>query len=533
MTTEATFEKLRQIRTRTDLTLPVTRHLRSEIVGVDGSPTPLVLRTYQKQMVAHLIAMTRFVVGDDTGLGKTLETITALAILWDRTPAMKVIVLTKKSAIHQWRDEFDRFTTGVSTFVADGSPSERETAHREWLAATGPAVLLQGYTSIGNDLTRVQGWSGYVLVTDEATVYKTPTTRTHKVCRHLADRASRVWALTATMIKNTLMEGYGICRVVVPELFPMTPPAFMRQFCIVQLQRVARNRQVQVIVGYRDLDVVKFREIVFPYYLGRPKHEVASELPTLITREVVVGLTDFQRRKYKEATDGIIELGDGTQKETDPLTSLIYWQEVVDHPGLIGFPNEGSEKLDALVDLLTDELAGDKVIVFTRFRKMVDIGMAVLEKEGIPCVRVTGTEDAEDRRDAMKAFQDPKSPTRVIWITMAGGDSINLQAARAIVFYDSPWSAGDYLQVLGRLLRIGSVHESVLALILVGKGTIDTYVSAVLKKKMRLVEAVLGRRLKGEADDVTFDGTSEVREIYDAVLADARKSKGSGVIDPL
>lgn len=526
---DAIYEKLRLVRAKENIGLPPTPYLRTTIRNRDGSDgSPLILRNYQKQMVVHLLAMKRFVVGDDCGLGKTLSAIAAMCQIWVKSPDTKAIVLTKKSSVFQWAGEFHRFTDGVQVFVADGTPQARKKAQEAWRAATGPVVLIQGYVSAGNDFAAIQNWSGYILVTDEATVFKTPSTRTHKVCRHLADMADRVWGLTATLIKNTLTEGYGIYRVVVPEIFRMTPAVFQTQFCIVKMQQVARNRMVPVVVGYRDSDIRRFRDLIDPYYLGRPKHAVATELPVLITKDVDVGLTDFQAAKYKEALDGLLQMADGDEKATDQLTSLIYCQEIVNHPGLIKFEDYESEKLDALIDLLTEggDLEGQKTVVFTRFRTMVDIGIKALAKQGIKCARVTGSEDGEARKKAMEAFQDPDSDTQVIWITMAGGDAINLQTGKALVFYDTPWSAGDYLQIIGRIIRIGSVHDRVFAIHLVCKDTIDERVQEVLRKKMKLVESVLGQRIKGEggADTPeTYSTSSDMKDLFDALRQDAQK----------
>ena len=207
------------------------------------------------------------------------------------------------------------------------------------------------------------------------------------------------------------------------------------------------------------------------------------------------------------------------------MTALIYCQEIVNHPALIEYPDYTSEKLDALMDMVTDggDLHDEKVIVFSRFKEMVNTAMPVLEKAKIKCVRVTGDENEAQRKAAMDAFQDPKDPTRVIFITMAGGDAINLQAAKALVFYDSPWSAGDYLQIVGRMIRIGSDHDTCYAIHLVCRDTIDERVQQVVRKKMGLIEKVLGERVKGKtAPDVIFKAGGEVRDIFDAVVQDAR-----------
>lgn len=458
----------------------------------------------------------------------TVETIASLCYLWSKEPDRKVLILTKKSSVPQWETEIANFTVGVNTFVATGTPQRRLQQQLGWLDASGPSVLIQGYTSACNDFARLQDWEGFILVCDECTVFKNPTTRVHKVARHLAARSERCWGLTATLIKNNLMEGYGIYRVVVPDLFRMTSNAFMNQYTIVQMQTVKRGRRVPKIVGYRAGDIERFRDKIDFYYLGRPKHAVADELPVLTTRDVLVDLTAWQEEKYAEALTGLLEHGDGELREytdTIQMTKLIYCQEIVNHPGLIEFPDYSSTKLDALVDLVTDggDLHGEKVIVFTRFKKMVDLAIPVLEKAGIKCVRVTGDEKVAGRKAAMDAFQDPNSDTQVIWITMAGGDAINLQAAKALVFFDTPWSAGDYLQILGRMIRIGSEHDSVYALHLVARGTIDEHVQAVVKKKMKLIEKVLGERVKGEKGaNIVYDATSEAKDLIDRMISSVR-----------
>jgi intein/homing endonuclease len=463
----------------------------------------------------------------------TLQSIAALCYIWEKDPSRKAIVLTTKSATPQWAKEFGKFTKGVRVIVAMGDRKKRYAAYEAWRKSSKPTVMVLGYRSAVNDIRKLQEDGGYILITDEATAYKNPKTQVHQVVRHMSNMADRTWALTATLIKNHLMEGHGIYSVVVPGLLPTTN-AFMYYYCIVEMMQIGRGRKVPRIVGYYPEKVVEFREVISPYYLGRPKHDVASELPAL-TREVYeVGLSPAQETKYLEAMEGMLYVGEKRdegeeEKEVTKLTALIYHQQIVNHPDLIECEGS-SEKLDALIDLLTNgDLAGEKVIVFSRFKKMVNLLMPALRKAKLNPVRVTGDESGEQRQAAQDRFQDPNSDTQVICITMAGGDAINLQAAKAIVFYDTPWSAGDYIQIIGRMIRIGSQHDNVLALHLVAKsknpkikGTIDEKVMQVIDKKMRLIEAVLGERLKGTAKDeaATIDVTSEINEIFDALKAD-------------
>lgn len=461
----------------------------------------------------------------------TLMTISALTYLWERNADQKVIILTSKSAVEQWAGEFRKFTKGITTFVARGSPAQRRKVREKFLAATGPSVLVMGYRTAVQDFSEIQGEEGYVLVTDEAAAYKNHQTQVHQVCKWLSGKAARTWALTATLIKNNLVEGWGVYNVVVPGLFG-SHNAFLNDFCITRMQQLpGSRRQVPVIVGYRQRDIAEFRRKIDPFFLGRPKFEVASELPPLVTRHIMVGMNSAQQTKYEEALEGLLVVGSKQgqteEKEVTKLTAVTYCQQIVNHPDLIGVDGE-SEKLDALLDLVGPggELEGEKVIVFTRFRKMVDILVPALKKLGIKSSRITGAEDEKGRKASQDAFQDAKSDTLVCCITTAAAEAINLQTAKALVFYDTPWSAGDYLQILGRMIRIGSTHDRCYAIHLVTEKTIDERVVKVLSKKMGLVESVLGKRIKGEGDaGVMVDAVNDLSDLFEGLLQDARGIK--------
>jgi SNF2 family DNA or RNA helicase len=107
---------------------------------------------------------------------------------------------------------------------------------------------------------------------------------------------------------------------------------------------------------------------------------------------------------------------------------------------------------------------------------------------------------------------------------MAAAEGVNLQLAKAVIFYDTPWSAGDYLQIVGRMIRIGSIHDKVFSYHICAPKTIDERVMKTLKAKMGLIEAVLGKRLKedGESDQVFEVGQSELADIFDGLLQDAK-----------
>jgi SNF2 family DNA or RNA helicase len=630
--------KLRQIR---DLGSPIalkpSPFLRTESLNEYGDLVPVGLRDYQRHDVFNLLSVERMVLGLDTGLGKTLETLSAIGYVWMREPEYIPVVLTTKSALFQWAAECERFMTGMEAVVVHGEPYERQVKYDAFFSSPGKKILLMTYdtmfrdvdTSVikdrgvkapaavkkaakearaaersakekteslvaslkeltdsrtfddseyvfarmnGKEWKKPPGWtdadermlleacasreayavsrkestalaeqvapsvqvpglsdrlasamssgSRTMLVMDEAHKVKNYRSQLHEKVRSVSDCAERVIAMTATPVKNRLMEFFGIFRVVKPDLFPKVTH-FQNEFCVTKLQKISGGRQVPVVVGYKNLD--EFVRRVEPYYLTRKKHDVAKELPELISVEVQCELHDLQDELYDMAEAGVGD--DDEESYADVLSSLTMCQQAVNAPQLIlndeGKPFEGpSSKVDALLDIL-DGAAGQKVIVFSRFEKMISHVESVLKKEGIRCVRITGKESSPKvRQEAREKFQDPASGVDVILITTAGSESLNLQAAEHFVFLDLPWSTGDYLQLIGRMIRIGSSHVTVIAHHLLslrrdGTKTIDHHVLKALREKKKLMDKVAGDSLKGGLkfeDEPVKDVLSAIRD---------------------
>lgn len=497
------------------------------------------------------------------GLGKTLQAISALCYVLDKSPSAPTIILAPKSALYQWASEFEKFTVGITPVVVSGDRAKRKKAYAQYFGSKDlvitPRVLIMTYDTLvqdwtqgseivitGNKKTLTRGLlDGYTyeikdltVIADEASALKNNSSKRWKVVNLLAQRATRFWGMTATILKNNLMEGFCIFKIVHPDLFG-TKTNFMDNYCITRRLRMG-NREVPIVVGYKNLE--GFRAKIDPYFLGRQKHEVSTELPTLITREHTFPLSTAEDLKYKEALEGILELGNGEVKdysETAALTSLIYAQKVVDSLTLLKY-EEGDtilgsgdfEKIDvfskeaALLDLLTGEYEGCQVVVYTKFESHVARLESLAAKAKIKTSKITGKVKDKDREKAKKDFQEGK--VQVIFITDAASEAVNLQQAEAMIFYNSPWSWGQYLQVLGRMIRIGSPHSGVVAVHLVGtrangKPTIDRHVLKLLSTKKTFIEQVLGVSTKGALDfqsEKSKNGGSDTKELIKEILRD-------------
>ena len=508
---------------------PYTRSLTDQL---------LVIKEFQKQAILHLIKMPRFILGDAVGLGKTLDSLVAFAWLKAKNPKAKMIVITTKSTTYQWSDECEKYTTlrpkvMTDTYHGLKGSNARYAQMRDFLEQDEHDILIAKYDSLkgtrkvftedgekkrqkeSEETTFYKGMikdhhQNIVLTLDECHRFRATGTQTRHFIQRICRYPERVWALTATAIKNGLDEFYSIANAIsVSPLGGMQD--FWGEYCLWREQPIGNGRTIRLISGYQN--VAHFKEQLRPFFLGRSQKQVKEKLPSLTTIYHPIDLDAKQAKLLVEIPMGLIELppiffkvaGEIFQKERDPeneMTQLSCQQLVANHWALLDRNNPEtfhtatlSPKEDALLDMLDGEYRGEKVVVYTKYRSWID-RLEWLTDNGKftdrKFLRITGNENEAKRNENKRKFQDPNSGYDLIVVNAAGMEGINLQQAAHMVMLDVPWSWGDLIQLVGRMVRMASPHSACTLHLMVAKGTIDEYAIETLRGKKGVFEAVLG-----------------------------------------
>ena len=74
-----------------------------------------------------------------------------------------------------------------------------------------------------------------------------------------------------------------------------------------------------------------------------------------------------------------------------------------------------------------------------------------------------------------KQLKQKLGPRSVTLITSAGTESVNLQRANNLIFYEIPFPLRQFIQACGRITRMDSNYDKFQVYILEAEGTIDTY----------------------------------------------------------
>jgi intein/homing endonuclease/superfamily II DNA or RNA helicase len=489
----------------------------------------------------------------------TIQSITAYTWTLTKEPSLKLIVVTIKSALFQWEEEVKKFTQGITTRVIvdkykglKGSKSRYE-QYKDFKED----VLIINYEVLRNEYEIIKDCLGknYMVIFDEATAFKNRKSVTFEACKHLAESASRVYGLSATVIKNSLEEVWSIYAIIVPGLFGNIS-LFGRTFCVTKLMKLrikGKDRYIPKTVGYKNLN--QFKSLIDPYILARKKEDVASELPKLISRKVILEMEPEQERLYKLALSGVIyeekvkreffevydQVRNGCEdkkvidlynvrkekyetyltedgKKRGKLAALTYCQMISDGPSLVREKGESS-KLIEFERILKEELISEKIIVYTRFIQAITDMKIVCDRLHIDYTEISGGVSSSEERDRNRLHFQNDQNCRIMFITTAGSASLNLQAAGVIIFYDTPWSYGDLVQTIGRAQRIGSIQEHILLLHFINKGTIDVRVMSKVSDKKDLSDDILGDTAKGALVFIEDDDT--IDSLFRGILEDA------------
>ncbi len=109
------------------------------------------LKKFQKTGVLNMLKKPALILGDATGLGKTLQILAAFSYYKTKYPNAKLLVLTDKSAVVQFTREVYKFFDGLKAVACfELEKEERFACYRDWL--DNQDILITNYGAIRADL---------------------------------------------------------------------------------------------------------------------------------------------------------------------------------------------------------------------------------------------------------------------------------------------------------------------------------------------------------------------------------------------
>jgi SNF2 family DNA or RNA helicase len=469
---------------------------------------------YQRETATTVLRRMRgrAILADEVGLGKTIEAGLILSELRLRGLADRTLVVTPAGLVEQWRDEMER-KFGLPTAILTG----RDTV------PDGPGnrpVLLASLATARRDPLKATltnaGWD--LVIADEAHRLRSAHSASGKLIRTLTARF--LLLLTATPVENRLQDLYEMISLVAPGLLGTST-----QF---------RSRHTTAggdVTTPRNLDELraKTRQVM----VRHRRAEVALRLPQRLAETVLVTPDANERALYTELTGrvrtqardapagqrlalrSVARLAGSTPAAAAPTLAKLGWTDLAGRAEAMTDP----AKVRLLVQKLDEHVAkGEKVLVFTAFRRTLDAVAASVSARGIDAAVYHGSLPRSEKERAIRAFGDE---VPVLLSTESAGEGRNLQFCHVMINLDLPWNPMQIEQRLGRLHRIGQTEDVVLTN-LVSRGSIEERILHVLETKINMFELVVGEldMILGRIDE-DFDFEQAVFDAFATTEDDA------------
>ncbi|GGL33162.1 DEAD/DEAH box helicase [Planomonospora parontospora] len=430
---------------------------------LDGTHRRVSLRGYQAFGARFALAQRRVVLGDEMGLGKSIEAIAALAHLKAEGRTHFLVVCPTSVLINWLRELRSRSTLSVHPLHG----TDRSAAEEEWVRQGGVAVVTL------DSLYRMKAPGAVevgMLVVDEAHYVKNPQSRRSRAVAQWCRHAERVLFLTGTPMENRVEEFRVLLSYLQPEL-------------------AASLRGSGAAAGARA-----FRKAIAPAYLRRNQQDVLTELPDVVRAEEWVEFSGADLAAYRQAVEAGNFMDMRRAAYASPATSA---------------------KLKRLLELVEDaRVNGLKVVVFSYFRDVLaSVGAALDGRAHGP---ISGDLAPARRQQLVDEFSDIEGHAVLLGQIQAGGVGLNLQAASVVIMCEPQVKPTTEAQAVARAHRMGQVRK-VQVHRLLAVDSVDQRMLDILGSKERLFDAYARRSdlAESSADAVDVSEQALARRIVE------------------
>lgn len=443
---------------------------------------------YQKEGILFGLNRHRILIGDEPGLGKTLQSIGIV----DTASAYPCLVICPSSLKINWQREFEKFTN-KKALVLDNA------TRTSW-----PYLLGMGMFSVAivnyESLKKFFVWdiNGGKTFTLKDVVFN----RDIKIFKSvIMDESHRLKDPTAqqTMFTRGIVEGKE-WRI----LLSGTPVVNHAQDLVAQLAIMGRllsdfGGRGKFLADYGENE--NLSELSAKLYdtcmIRREKAKVLTQLPDKQRTDLHVDISN--REEYDlAAADLAAYLREYTECTDREIRRKMRMEALVKFMTLRSLASKG--KVRQATDFIRNFLANGKpLIVFCSLKEIVK----ALQKQFPDAVRVTGDDSLAEKQASVDAFQSGEAQL-IICSIKAAGVGLTLTASSNVAFVEFPWTYADCCQCEDRAHRIGQ-KNNVNCYYLIGRGTIDPVLYNIIHRKRSIANQIMASDDDIPTDEMYFD----------------------------
>ena len=463
-------------------------------------PAGLEYLPYQKAGIAYALQRKDTLIGDQPGLGKTIEALGFINCLKSK----KILVVAPATLAFNWRLEAEKWLIEPYKIFIPKSGFDPIPEAERLLVITNYEKLVcrirdkkDHESKFSESLKRV--WD--VAIFDEAHALKNPQSKRSQAVLGefgLMRRTHRTLFLTGTPIENYPKEIWAVAAAICPAKFGDFW-AFAERYC--GLHKELHGKQSRwVTTGSSHLPELQQR-LRASFMVRRLKHDVLKELPPKRRQLVVLGdeQIDWSKhpefKRWKEIYEKQYEAALARLEAV--RTNAEYRAAVKDLEAFVGVAFQEMSEFrhkTALAKLpmclaYIDELLrtnNNSLVIFAHHK---DVLAKIASHYRDDCVVLYGDTPMENREGIVKTFQEAQKRIFVGGLKAAGA-GITLTRAATVVFIEIDWNPATLSQAEDRLCRIGQ-KKMVHVIHLVLNNTLDVNMSQRVIAKQETIDKAL------------------------------------------
>lgn len=452
---------------------------------------------YQQEGIAYGLEKKRLIIGDEPGLGKTLQSIGIV----DTAGAYPCLVICPSSLKINWQREFEKFTD-KKALVLDNAT---RTTWPYLLKMVMFHVAVVNYESLRKYFVwDIKGGKSFRL----KDVVFCPQIRMFKSI--IIDESHRVKDPSAQQTIFTKGLSVGKEWII---LLSGTPVVNRPEDLVAQLSIMGRLQdfggRAQFVADYctypKDKEAepavplsVLSRQLYANCMIRREKAKVLPQLPDKTRIDLYVDISNAPEYNLA-AADLAAYLHEYTECTDWEIRRKMRMEALVRFMTLRQLATLG--KVAQAVDFIRTFLdSGKKLIVFCSLHEVVD----ALVKAFPGAVTVTGRDSAVAKQSAVDAFQNNPETRLIVCSIKAAGVGLTLTASSNVAFVELAWTYADCCQCEDRAHRIGQ-KDNVTCYYLLGRGTIDQTIYALIHRKKSIAAEIMNSDDDIPTDEMYFN----------------------------
>lgn len=452
---------------------------------------------YQREGICFGLEHKRIIIGDEPGLGKTLQSIGIV----DTANAYPCLVICPSSLKINWQREFEKFTD-KSALVLDNNV---RTTWGYLLSMGVHQVAIVNYESLRKFFVwDIRGGKQFRL----KDVVFNPQIQAFKSI--IIDESHRVKDPSAqqTIFTKGLSVGKDWC-----ILLSGTPVVNRPEDLIAQLSIMNRlgefGGRAKFIADYCTDPKDKTAEPAVPLselsrqlyntcMIRREKAKVLPQLPDKTRVDLYIEISND--KEYNLAAEDLAAyLQEYTECTDWEIRRKMRMEALVRFMTLRSLATKG--KIAQAVDFIRTFLdSGKKLIVFCSLHEIVD----ELQKIFPRAVTVTGRDSSVNKQASVDAFQNNPNVQLIICSIKAAGVGLTMTAASDVAFIELAWTYADCCQCEDRAHRIGQ-KDNVTCYYLLGRGTIDHTIYRLIHRKKSIANEIMNADDEIPTDEMYFN----------------------------